>query len=392
MEDSRNDRAVEKRLANAVKNDRARIQIGKISQFGLLEMSRQRLRAGVIAGSTVPCPHCDGQGIIRSVESTALRLLRALEEEGQKQKARALAVKAPQDVTIYALNQKRAELARIETEYGVTVSFSPDVQVHAGHFEIERIGQKSQEERRLPVSIEAGFTDAPEEIADEAGTPAEEAEETEDEKTEQEAGDEGNGRRRRRRRRRGGRDRERPQTMQEPVPSHSIELAGLPSDEEENGETLAADEAHDQDGDGQNKRRRRRRRRRRGRHGETNGESNGVSQAHSDSEPGEAGGEGEANEAPGDMSPGPNTSSEPVWSLTAEPAAPPAHAPQEDHAEPPAPAHEAHAQQNATDRTGSPDRDDATGSDDAAPNDAAGTEANAPPRKGWWQRRFTAKE
>ena len=71
-------------LRDAVKNDRARVQIGKISQFGLLEMSRQRLRAGVIAGSTVPCPHCGGQGIVRSVESTALRVLRGLEEEGQK--------------------------------------------------------------------------------------------------------------------------------------------------------------------------------------------------------------------------------------------------------------------------------------------------------------------
>ena len=87
MEDSRNDRDVEKRLRDAVKNDRARMQIGKISQFGLLEMSRQRLRAGVVAGSTVPCPHCGGQGIVRSVESTALRVLRALEEEGQKQTA-----------------------------------------------------------------------------------------------------------------------------------------------------------------------------------------------------------------------------------------------------------------------------------------------------------------
>src|SRR6185437_9494835 len=84
MEEHRNDRAVEKRLYNALKNDRARIQIGKISQFGLLEMSRQRLRAGVIAGSTVPCPHCGGQGIVRSVESTALRVLRAIEDEAQK--------------------------------------------------------------------------------------------------------------------------------------------------------------------------------------------------------------------------------------------------------------------------------------------------------------------
>src|SRR5436853_260885 len=87
MEDSKNDRNVEKRLHNAVRGDRARIQIGKISQFGLLEMSRQRLRAGVLAGSTVTCPHCNGQGIIRSTESAALRLLRALDEEGQRQPA-----------------------------------------------------------------------------------------------------------------------------------------------------------------------------------------------------------------------------------------------------------------------------------------------------------------
>ena len=93
MEDSKNDRKVEKRLHNAVRNDRARIQIGKISQFGLLEMSRQRLRAGVVAGSTVTCPHCNGQGIIRSTESAALRLLRALDEEGQRQPAANLTVR-----------------------------------------------------------------------------------------------------------------------------------------------------------------------------------------------------------------------------------------------------------------------------------------------------------
>src|SRR5712691_4045818 len=87
MEDGRNDRNVEKRLRDAVRGDRARVQIGKISQFGLLEMSRQRLRAGVLAGSTVTCPHCNGQGIIRSTESAALRLLRALDEEGQRQPA-----------------------------------------------------------------------------------------------------------------------------------------------------------------------------------------------------------------------------------------------------------------------------------------------------------------
>src|SRR6266852_1384342 len=107
MEDQKNDRNVEKRLHNAVRGDRARIQIGKISQFGLLEMSRQRLRAGVLAGSTVTCPHCMGLGIIRSTESAALRLLRALDEEGQRAPAANLTVKAPSDIAIYTLNQKR---------------------------------------------------------------------------------------------------------------------------------------------------------------------------------------------------------------------------------------------------------------------------------------------
>ena len=88
MEESRNDREVEKRLRDAVKNDRARVQIGKISQFGLMEMSRQRLRAGVIAGSTVTCPHCAGTGLVRSTESTALRVLRGLEEEAEKKPRR----------------------------------------------------------------------------------------------------------------------------------------------------------------------------------------------------------------------------------------------------------------------------------------------------------------
>ncbi|HEV2651205.1 MAG TPA: ribonuclease E/G, partial [Rhizomicrobium sp.] len=150
MEDGRNDRDVEKRIRDAVKNDRARIQIGKISQFGLLEMSRQRLRAGVVAGSTVPCPHCGGQGIVRSVESTALRVLRGLEEEAQKQRAESLVVRVAQDVAIYTLNQKRRELARLETEYSITVSFEPKEDLLAGAFDIERIGTRNPQDYPRP--------------------------------------------------------------------------------------------------------------------------------------------------------------------------------------------------------------------------------------------------
>src|SRR6202000_1879982 len=135
MEEGRNDGEVEKRLRDAVKNDRARVQIGKISQFGLMEMSRQRLRAGVVAGSTITCPHCGGQGIVRSVESTALRVLRGIEEEGQRWKSSAILWKVTPDVALYALNHKRQEIARLEAEYGMIVSFEPDQALLTGSFE-----------------------------------------------------------------------------------------------------------------------------------------------------------------------------------------------------------------------------------------------------------------
>ena len=178
MEDAKNDRNVEKRLHNAVRGDRARIQIGKISQFGLLEMSRQRLRAGVVAGSTVTCPHCNGQGIIRSTESAALRLLRALDEEGQRAPSANLTVKAPQDVTIYTLNQKRREIARIEDAYNLGITFEPTATMMGGSFEIDRTGVRAPQLRPKTgaISVEAGFQERPE-IAEP------EVEETEDEET-----------------------------------------------------------------------------------------------------------------------------------------------------------------------------------------------------------------
>src|SRR5207302_968534 len=159
MEESRNDREVEKRLRDAVKNDRARVQIGKISQFGLMEMSRQRLRAGVIAGSTVTCPHCAGVGLVRSTESTALRVLRGLEEEGEKNRTAAVTVRIASEVALYILNQKRRELSRIETEHGMEISFEPKEGLAAGTFELERTKSRDPGERPRPsaVSIEAGF-------------------------------------------------------------------------------------------------------------------------------------------------------------------------------------------------------------------------------------------
>jgi len=216
MEDSRNDRNVEKRLHNAVKNDRARIQLGKISQFGLMEMSRQRLRAGVIAGSTVPCPHCGGQGIVRSVESTSLRVLRGLEEEAQKQRAESLIVRVASEVVIYTLNQKRRELTRLEGEYDITITFDPKENLKAGDFDIERIGQRDPESRPRPVTqIEAAPPEVEPEVEAEIVEDAEPAGETmqeeipADSRQQLQQGENGS-RRKRRRRRRGGRDRDRP--------------------------------------------------------------------------------------------------------------------------------------------------------------------------------------
>ena len=111
MEEHRNQAAVERRLKEAMRHDRARIQLGRISPFGLLELSRQRLRPSLLEASTQPCPHCNGTGHIRSTESTALHVLRAIEEEGMRRRSAEIAVAVPTVVALYILNQKRADLA-----------------------------------------------------------------------------------------------------------------------------------------------------------------------------------------------------------------------------------------------------------------------------------------
>jgi ribonuclease E len=121
MDERRNNTAVEKRLKDKLKTDRARIQVGKISGFGLLEMSRQRLRPGMLEASTAPCPHCHGTGLIRSNDSVALSILRQIEEEGVRGRAREILVRAPVAVANYLINQKRAHIARIEARYGISV-------------------------------------------------------------------------------------------------------------------------------------------------------------------------------------------------------------------------------------------------------------------------------
>ena len=126
MEESRNNRSVERRIKEALKNDRARIQIGRISHFGLLEMSRQRIRTGVLEGSTVICSHCAGAGTVRSTASIALHVLRLLEDALIKDASYDLIVRSRSEVALYVLNQKRIKLVELEQRFGVTLTVMAD--------------------------------------------------------------------------------------------------------------------------------------------------------------------------------------------------------------------------------------------------------------------------
>jgi ribonuclease E len=139
MEESHNNRAVERRIKDALKNDRARIQVGRISHFGLLEMSRQRIRTGVLEGSTVVCPHCQGAGVVRSTASIALHVLRALEDALIKSSTHDVVVRTRTAVALYILNQKRANLRDLERRFGIAITIeADDTLTGANYYAIER--------------------------------------------------------------------------------------------------------------------------------------------------------------------------------------------------------------------------------------------------------------
>ncbi|MEO1328033.1 MAG: Rne/Rng family ribonuclease [Pseudomonadota bacterium] len=161
MEESKNNKAVEKRLKDKLKTDRARIQVGRISGFGLLEMSRQRLRPGLLEATTQPCPHCKGVGVIRSEESMALSILRSIEEEGLRGKAEAILLRAPISVANYLMNLKRVKIASIEDRYDLQVLIEADPTLISPDFGLERAKrvQRAEPERTEAIQIEAGFAD-----------------------------------------------------------------------------------------------------------------------------------------------------------------------------------------------------------------------------------------
>ena len=138
MDERRNNSAVEKRMKDKLKTDRARIQVGRISGFGLMEMSRQRLRPGMIEATTQPCPHCHGTGLLRSDDNLSLAILRQLEEEGVRGRSKEVLVRAPVAIANYLMNQKREHVAMIESRYGLSVRVEGDPSLVSPDFAIEK--------------------------------------------------------------------------------------------------------------------------------------------------------------------------------------------------------------------------------------------------------------
>ena len=281
MEESRNNRSVERRLKDALKDDRARIQIGRISHFGLLEMSRQRIRTGVLEGSTEVCHHCAGAGMVRSTASIALHVLRVLEDALLSDASRNITVRTRAAVALYILNNTRSHLAGLETRFGVATTFENDEHLIGTTY----CGLERGEPATGPVEpIRPTYRDEPEvEAVTDIPLEEEEVEVVEAVETVEAAGDDASDPRKRRRRRRGrGRDRE-SSGIAEDAPQPSDDALSFITDVEgalavnagEDGaeqldaidEPSAAGEDAEQSGSREDGRGRRRRSRRGGRRG-----------------------------------------------------------------------------------------------------------------------------
>jgi ribonuclease E len=211
MEQSSHVRKVEKAMKDALKNDRARIQVGRISSFGLMEMSRQRLRTGVLEASTKPCPHCDGTGLMRTAASAGLSALRILEDEAARGRGERICLRAGKEAAVYVLNKKRSELADIEHRYGVFIDVLIDESFEGARMSVESSGARPVAPTRIEAAIPFEEEDEEDETV-EISLEEDEEEAEEDQarggSEEREAADEGERHgRRRRRRRRGGRGR-----------------------------------------------------------------------------------------------------------------------------------------------------------------------------------------
>ena len=275
MEYNSNIRKVEKAMKDALKNDRARIQVGRISSFGLMEMSRQRLRTGVLEATTRECPHCDGTGLVRTASSAGLSALRLIEDEAAKGKGSQISLYASTEAAIYLLNTKRGDLAEIEDRYGVSVEVLPEGEDEGAKMRVASSGPRP--------TMTPKFAPIVEEIEDD---PIEEDEDFEEEDDAEERaprerrdGDEDRGGRKRRRRR-GGRNRRDEGETDAPVRSEEASADDDDGEEEERERDAGRDDQSEEDRP--KKRRRRGGRRRRGR-GRADGENGGEAGEEGDS-------------------------------------------------------------------------------------------------------------
>jgi len=261
MEEKRNNRTVEKKIKDCLKSDRARIQVGSISHFGLLEMSRQRIRASVLESTMQPCPVCEGAGHIRSASSSALHVLRTIEEHLQKHSSHDLIVKIPTATALYVLNEKRQRIEELERHYGLRIVLAADES--AGHQSLaiehgsEAVKPEISSDVVNPESVAAAEIDALDEAADEeAARKSPETVEETGEQADSDSSDGGKRRRRRRRKRRGENDDE--------TVSAETDQSEPETDSEADDESAGDDRASDRSEDDSDRGRKRRRRGRRG--------------------------------------------------------------------------------------------------------------------------------
>jgi ribonuclease E len=288
MIENRSNRAVERKLKECLKNDRARIQVGRISHFGLMEMSRQRIRFGVVESSTHKCPTCQGTGLVRSVESLALMVMRNVEDHVLRKPGQSINVKVPTDVALYILNSKRLTLSGLEQKYNLSVNLVADDHVGPAHFAIERgeprIAEYRDQQNATHVRVDAAIMDTADvddaAVEDEVDEEEEAAEGGGERQARSDDGGERGGRRRRRRRGRGGERGDRPDNREAQARPVEAGASDDDNDDAEEGDEDSAAEPRQNNGEqrlddnGEPRRRRRRGRRggRRNRRGDETGE------------------------------------------------------------------------------------------------------------------------
>ena len=381
MEQSGHVRKVEKAMKDALKNDRARIQVGRISGFGLMEMSRQRLRTGVLEASTKACPHCDGTGLMRTAASAGLSALRIIEDEAARGRGERICLRAGKEAAVFVLNKKRGELADIELRYGVSIEILIDESFEGARMTVDSSGPRPIAGPRVEVQA---IDEEDEELIEAEAEEEEEGEEEAAPRAEEHEGERQG--RRRRRRRRGGRGRGRREGAEGEGAAPEQEQEQAPAEAEE---APSAAEAPEEQPEGAKRRRRRRGRKpneaEAGEAGEdiVEPQSSPMVEKPVDEEPPIAPTEAVEEPAPAAKPKGRRSKK------AAKPESAPEESPEAQAAEPeapaPKPARKRRTKANPEPQPAEPGSEDAAGLP-SANNDTAAD--GSEPRRGWWQRTF----